>query len=567
MRCALALMLTGLATVGAAAPATTPVTARATAEGGAVGAALTPALHRALAGIRGEALRAHMRFLADDRLEGRGTGTRGYDIAAAYVATQFEVAGLEPGGVGGTWFQPVPFRRMQGVPDDGAMALLRGGREQRLVRDTDYLLGNDPLHERASMTAPLAFAGFGVTAPELGYDDYAHVDVRGKVAVLLSGGPPTFPSEQRAYYSSNLIKTRNTVARGAVGIVTVRTPVDEARAPWARAVNQSRLPGMRWLDSGGLPNESYPQLELTATLSRSGANALFADAPLPLARVFADAEAGRPQGFDLPARVRASSRTRHSPVESPNVLGLLRGSDAGLRDEVVVITAHLDHLGIGVPVNGDSIHNGAYDNATGCGSLIELARAFAALPERPRRSLLFVAVTGEEKGLQGSDYFARFPTVAREGIVANINMDMFLMLEPMPEVVVFGGEHSSLGPIAARAARAVGLSPVPDPAPEEVVFVRSDQFPFVRQGIPAVYPVLSGASRVAPGDSLSPTQRWRRTIYHTPQDDMSQPMDMESGAKFMRMQFLIGLEVANTTARPAWNPGDYFGDTFAKGRK
>ena len=556
MRTTFALGFASLAMLAATVPATAPVTPH--------GGTLTPALRRALATIRGEALRAHMRFLADDRLEGRGTATRGHEIAAAYMATQFEAAGLEPGGVRGTWFQPVPFRRLQSIPVEGALALLRGGREQRLVRDTDYLLGYDPVHERDRITAPLAFAGFGVTAPELGYDDYAHVDVRGKIAVLLSGGPPTFPSEQRAYYSSSLVKTRNAVARGAVGIVTVRTPVDEARGPWARNVNQSRLPGMRWLDPDGVPNESHPQLELTATLSRSGANALFADSPVPLDRVFADAEAGRAQGFDLPARMRAWSRTRHSRVESPNVLGLLHGSDPKLEDEVVVVTAHLDHLGIGVPVNGDSIHNGAYDNATGCGALIELARAFASLPTRPRRSLLFVAVTGEEKGLQGSDYFAHFPIVPLPRIVADINMDMFLMLEPMRDVIVFGGEHSSLGPMAARA---VGLSPVPDPAPEEVVFIRSDQFPFVRQGVPAVFPVLSGAREVAPGDSLSPMQRWRRTIYHSPQDDMTQPMDMESGARFMRMQFLLALDVANATARPTWNRGDFFGDTFAKGRR
>jgi Zn-dependent M28 family amino/carboxypeptidase len=282
--------------------------------------------------------------------------------------------------------------------------------------------------------------------------------------------------------------------------------------------------------------------------------------------VFEAATAGRAQGFDLPARMRAWSRTMHGRVESPNVVGLLRGSDPGLRDEVVVLTAHLDHLGIGVPMKGDSIHNGAYDNATGCGALIEIARAMAALPDRPRRSFLFVAVSGEEKGLQGSDYFARFPTVPAERIVADINMDMFLMLEPMPDVVVFGGEHSSLGEVAARAARSVGLRTVPDPAPEEVVFIRSDQFNFVRQGIPAVFPVLSGANTVAPGDSLSPVQRWRRTIYHTPLDDMTQTMDMESGARFMRMQFLLALEVANATARPTWNRGDFFGDTFAKGR-
>ena len=176
-------------------------------------------------------------------------------------------------------------------------------------------------------------------------------------------------------------------------------------------------------------------------------------------------------------------------------------------------------------------------------------------------------MTGEEKGLQGSDYFAHFPIVPLHRIVADINMDMFLMLEPMREVIVFGGDHSSLGPMAARAARAVGLSPVPDPTPEEVVFIRSDQFPFVRRGVPAVFPVLSGAREVAPGDSLSPMQRWRRTIYHSPQDDMTQPMDMESGARFMRMQFLLVLDVANATARPTWNPGDFFGDTFARGRR
>jgi hypothetical protein len=555
MRFVLVPAFAGIVSLALSTPAGTP------------DASLPSAVRDALAGIRGEALQTHMRVLADDRLEGRGTGTRGYDLAAEYMAAQFKAAGLEPAGGRGIWYQPVPFRRMQADPQKGELVLLRGEREQRLAPDTDYLIGNDPVHARASLTAPLAFAGFGVTAPELKYDDYAHIDVRGKVVVLLSGGPPTFPNDQRAYYSSGLIKARNAVKRGAVGMITVRTPVDEARGPWWRTVNQSRLPGMRWLDAAGVPNESHPQLRLSATLSRAGAGALFADAPVPLASVFEAGDAGRSQGFDLPARVRASTVTRHSRVESANVVGMLRGSDPALRDEFVVLTAHLDHLGIGVPVDGDSIHNGAYDNATGCGAMIEIARALAAIPDRPRRSLLFVAVTGEEKGLQGSDHFARFPTVPAGRIVANINMDMFLMLEPMPDVVVFGGEHSTLGPAAARAAQAVGLRPVADPAPEEVVFIRSDQFSFVRQGIPAVYPVLSGGGRVAPGDSLSPMQRWRRNVYHTPQDDMTQTMDMESGAKFMRMQFLLALEVANASGRPGWNPGNFFGTTFERNRR
>jgi len=554
MRCSPALFAAGLLAVAACVSASPPTLSR------------TPAVRRALDGLRGEALRAHMRFLADDRLEGRGTATRGHDIAAAYVAAQFEAAGLEPAGSGGTWYQPITFRSMSAEPG-GEFVLLREGGEHPLTPDVDVLLGKDPIHEHAALTAPLAFAGFGITAPELGYDDYAHVDVRGKVAVLLSGGPPTFPTDQRAYYSSTLVKTRNAVERGAVGIVTVRTPVDERRAPWPRVIRQSRLPAMRWLDEQGVPNETYVQLQITAVMSRSGARALFADSPVPLAAVFAAGDSGRAQGFDLPAQIRTSTRTRHDRVESPNVAGLLRGSDPRLRDEIVVFTAHLDHLGIGAPVSGDSIYNGAYDNATGSAALIELARAFAAFPERPRRSLLFVAVTGEEKGLQGSDYFSRFPTVPGDRIVADINMDMFLMLEPMREVIVFGSEHSSLGPLAERAARAVGLSRVPDPAPEEVVFIRSDQFSFVRRGVPAVFPVLSGARRVAPGDSLSPMQRWRRTIYHTPQDDMSQDMDIESGARFVRMQFLLGLEVANAADPPTWNPGDFFGETFAKGRR
>lgn len=525
---------------------------------------LAPDVRRVLATIRPEALRAHMEFLADDLLEGRGTATRGYDIAARYVAAQFAAAGLAPGGDEGSWTQTIPLRRLDADRAAARLALVRGGRERILVHDTDYLIGSDPVHAQARVDAPLAFAGFGITAPELGYDDYARVDVRGKVVVLLSGAPPTFPPDQRAYYSSNLIKNRLAARNGAVGILTVRTPVDERRGPWERSVLQSRLPGMRWLDGNGVPNESHAELQLFATMSRSGARALFEGAPVPLARVFAAGDSGRAQGFDLAGtRVRASTRTRHRRVASPNVVGMIRGGDPALRGEYVVYTAHLDHLGVGAPVRGDSIHNGAYDNATGTGALIEIAKAFAALPQRPRRSILFVAVTGEEKGLQGSDYFVHHPTVPAGSIVANINMDMFLMLEEMPGVIVFGGEHSSLGPAADRAARAVGLAPVPDPAPEEVVFIRSDQFSFVRGGVPAVFPVLAGADRVARGDSLSPLQRWRRTVYHSPQDEMGQPMHFESGARFIRMQFVLGHEVANATARPSWNRGDFFGDTFA----
>src|SRR5262245_25403117 len=236
---------------------------------------LDPVVRRALEGIRPEALRAHMLFLADDRLEGRGTGTRGHEIAAAYMAAQLAGAGLEPGGPSGSWYQPIPFRRLEVVRPDCGMALVRGGHEQALAWDQHFIIGGNATRERTSFTAPLVYAGFGVTAPELGYDDYARVDARGKVVVLLFGGPKSFPNDQRASSSSTLVKARNAVARGAIGIITVRTPGDEMRAPWPRVVNQSRLPGMRWLEANGAPHDAHPEIQLTATMSRSGANALF----------------------------------------------------------------------------------------------------------------------------------------------------------------------------------------------------------------------------------------------------------------------------------------------------
>jgi hypothetical protein len=530
-------------------------------------AAPAPDLDKAAAAIRPEVIRGHMRFLSDDLLEGRGAGTRGYDIAARYVAAQLEAAGLEPGGVNGTYFQPVPMRKSQVLEDECSLTLALPGKTAALKYAEHYLMRVDALiSERSEVTAPVVFVGFGASAPELGYDDYAGIDVKGKIVAVLSGAPSSFPHNQRAYYSSGRIKAENAVAHGAIGMLGISTPEDDARYPWEKQLESSRLGGMRWLDGKGNPDEAFAQLRGSAGLSPGGAETLFTGAPKTLAQVFADAEQGRRQSFEMPVRATLKSAARFARVESPNVAAVLRGSDPKLRDEYVLYTAHLDHLGVSEPTDGDAINNGALDNASGIAAMIEAAKVLSGLPRRPRRSLLFVAVTAEEKGLRGADYFAEYPTVPLEKIVANVNLDMFLMIFPLRDVVAYGAEHSSLGRVAEEAARRVGFELSPDPAPQETVFIRSDQFPFVRRGIPALFVTAGTKSGDPEIDGAARNLEWRRNRYHRPNDDMNQPIDFESGAKFARMSVLLGWMIAEEEQAPRWNAGDFFGQKFGPTR-
>jgi len=519
---------------------------------------------RSMARIRPEAIRAHMRFLADDLLEGRGTGSRGYELAAKYVAARFEALGLAPAGTEGGYFQPVPLRRTATVASKCSLALLRDGKRTELKFGEDYVLsGSNLTATDAQVTAPLVFAGFGVSAPELGYDDYAGLDVQGKIVVVLSGTPATFPNDQHAFYSSTQLKADEAFAHGAFAVLGIQSPADAQRLPWKTMVRYVGAPSYQWLNEAGVPDRSRPQARGFGLLSRETAVSLFAATPHPLDEIFKAAEAGRPQSFALPVQASLRTVSEHERAESPNVAALLRGSDPRLRDEVIVLTAHLDHLGISEPVGGDSIYNGAYDNASGVASLLEIANAFASLPEPPRRSVLFLAVTGEEQGLQGSDYFVRHPTVPRDKIVGNINVDMFLMLHPLRDVIAFGAEHSSLGPLAERAARRLGLAMTQDPFPQEVVFIRSDQFSFIRAGIPALM-LDTGLQADDPAAATAAAVRWLQTTYHQPGDDMKQAFDFEAGAQFVRLNFLVSYLAAQEDQAPHWNPGDFFGERKKK---
>jgi Zn-dependent M28 family amino/carboxypeptidase len=509
-------------------------------------------------------IRANMNFLADDLLEGRGTGTRGYEIAALYVRSRFEELGLKPAGVNGDYFQPVPLRRMTVVPEGTSMEILHPGKTEKLVLAHDFITGGSSLATYSSSEGPLAFVGFGVSAPEFDYDDFAAVDVRGKIVVELYGAPSTFPSAPRAYYSDGYVKAKTAAAHGAIGLIGLWAGPMAERIPFERLVRFFQEPQLRWLDAQGVPNEAVPEIRAFAMVSEKSGEILFQGARRTLKQALDDASQNKPQGFSLVGDVAIHLTTRFTATESPNVAAILPGSDPALKNEYVVFSAHLDHLGIGEAIKGDVIYNGALDNASGTSAMLEIARAFSEMPTAPRRSILFLSVTGEEAGLLGSDYFAHNPTVPISKIVADINMDGVALLYDFKDIVGIGVDHSSLNRELADVARHMNLEVSPEPMPEEVFFVRSDQYSFVQQGVPAVF-LSEGFKTVDPalnGKSIS--LMWESTIYHTPQDDMKQKLNFEAGAKFARVDMAIGYEVAQENERPHWNAGDFFLAKFGR---
>jgi hypothetical protein len=350
---------------------------------------------------------------------------------------------------------------------------------------------------------------------------------------------------------------------GAIGFVSIWAGKQEQRTPFPEFVRFWQTPELRWLNDRNEPNGAEPRIRCNALISSSTAELLFAGAPQSWKDAVQSAEAGHARAIALPATLAIHIVSRHSEVESPNIAAILPGSDPQLKNEYVVFTAHTDHLGIGTPVNGDSIYNGAADNASGTAALIEMARAYSELPKAPRRSLLFLAVTGEEEGLLGSDYYAHNPTVPISQIVADINMDEVSFLYDFKDIVPLGGEHSSLGEVAADVARHMGLQVSPDPLPEEVYFIRSDQYSFILQGVPSLY-IEEGLQTVNPElDGKKMQLDWEAQRYHLPSDDMNQPLDFNATVKCTRVDLAVGYEVAQQTERPHWNTGDFF-EKFAK---
>jgi Zn-dependent M28 family amino/carboxypeptidase len=518
-------------------------------------AAIAGALHAApapdaAAGDEGKRWWAHVRYLADDKLEGRLTGSPGYLAAAAYVARRFEEYGLEPAGTDG-YLQPVRFAVQRVVVSRSRAALVRGGRAEPLTLGEDILLGSR-LPQPAALDAPLAFAGYALHLPEAGYDDLAGADLAGKIVVCINGGPGNVATELKAHAHSHPELWKALREAGAAGAIAIPNP-RETDIPWARQSLAASQPGM-WLADPELQDFRGPMF--SATFNPAHADKLFAGSGHTLAELLALVDAHQPlPRFPLAVSLRAKVATASEQVASPNVAAVLPGSDPRLKAEYVVLTAHLDHLGIGEPIDGDRIYNGAMDNASGVASLLEMARALHAAARRPRRSLLFLAVCGEEKGLLGSRYFAAHPTVARSALVADLNVDMFLPLYPLRRLRVDGIAESSLGDDARAVGTALGVEVVPDPYPDRNLFVRSDQYSFIRKGVPA----LAFGFGAAPGSAEERMQKqWLVRRYHAPSDDANQPVDLAAAAQFNRFLLRLAERVADQDARPAWKEKSFF---------
>ena len=517
-----------------------------------------------------KAIEAHMQFLASDELAGRETGSKEHEIASLYIATQLQALGLLPAGENGSYFQRVPLRKARLAQDSARFTLHVDGKDTELSYPKAFFTGPSMQYPQTDVTAPLVFAGYGLVSKEFALDDYAGLDVKGKIVVLLAGRPDSLPSEEAAHLNS--LKTKLAAERGAVGIITIHTPKQEKTRPYATSLLYLNAPSMEWLQADGTPADSYPDLKAGAYVHPDAAASLFVKAEHSLADIFTQLENKQnPVGFELGVTASLSRRSTHEQISSPNVIAMLPGSDPVLKDEYVVITAHSDHIGLTNDLRtDDKINNGAMDNAAGVSILLETARLFAALPQAPKRSILFVVVTGEEKGLLGADYFANNPTKPIDKLVANVNLDMPVLLYPFADMVAFGANHSSLGKVVERAAAKEGIALSPDPMPEQAIFTRSDHYTLVKKGVPAVFLMTGFKSQDPSQDGGKIWGSFFAKHYHKPSDDIPSlikdygAIRYDAGAVFANINYNIALDIANTEQRPYWLKQSFFSGVFGK---
>jgi hypothetical protein len=503
----------------------------------------------------GDRIKSDVAFLADDKLEGRYTGSPGYDIAARYVSARFAALGLQPGNHG-SWYQQVPFAEAERKAGVSSGITIAG---QQFANGIDVSLTPNSAFPDQSITADAVFVGYGLDAPEIGSHDYEGLDVRGKIAVALWGYPKGAPGEVAAH----LLKEKPRMAKdhGAIGLLQLATPVLETVSPWSSVAERANQKDVKWIGSDGKPNYPGPNLPLTGYIGAKAAAKLFEHSQTPLATLLAatQEDGARPKGFELNQTLHVERHSLARRIESPNVLGVLPGSDPKLKNEYIILTAHLDHLGRIKPVNGDTIANGAMDNAMGVATLLEVARAFVESGTVPKRSIIFAAVTGEEEGLLGAEYLSKHPVLAHGKIVGLVNLDMPIVTYDFQDVVAHGADHSTIGKAVAAAIASQGIKLSPDPTPEEVLFVRTDHYPFVRAGVPAVSLDLGPA-----GPGAKATEEFVANRYHQVNDDMKQPFNWGAAAKFALVNHLIARKLADDKDPPRWYKGDYFGDHFAR---
>jgi len=489
--------------------------------------------------------------LAADGMEGRAAGSEGFRRASEHVAARFADEGLEPAGENGGYYQAVTLEERRIIAERSRAALAIDGAAAALSIPGDifFRISGGPPPE--TVDAPLTFIGYGLHLPEAGHDDLAGVDLRGRIAVAMAGnGPAGIAGALKSHARAE--RSRLLAERGAVGVILVNIPA-AGEQPWTSLSRLGETPGMYPASAAARPVAAP---FLTAYFNPAAAERLFAGSGHSFADISAAAASSLPlPGFALRPRLAASVATESRTITTRNVVARLPGRDPRLAAEHVVLTAHLDGLGIGRPVNGDPIYNGALDNAAGVAALLDIAGQFRRQRARPRRSILFVALTGEELGLLGSRWFARAPTVPRASIVADLNYDMALPLFPLSSVTVLGAEESSLGADARAIGAQLGLPLVPDPFPERNSFIRSDQYSFIESGIPA----LAFKFGFAAGTPEAETERaWRATRYHGPSDDVAQSVFREDEIRLHDFIAALALRIANADARPRWNDDSFF---------
>jgi Zn-dependent M28 family amino/carboxypeptidase len=493
----------------------------------------------------------YVRVLAADDMEGRETGSEALRKAESFVVDELKQAGLQPAGTDG-FYQPVKFQSHQIVEKDSSLALIHDGKTEALVLGEDAYFGTRA--ELAPETqAPLVFAGYGLTIPEENYDDLAGLDLKGKVAVVVNAAPSNIPGPLAAHYQSSTERWKVLHKAGAVGVVSIPNPAS-SDIPWSRlSLNRTHV-------SMSLADPKFETAEgekLSVTFNPAKAGQLFAGSGHSFEEIVALAKQHQQlPRFPLAVSIKAVAKMEKKEVESANVIAMLPGSDHELKNEYVVLSAHIDHIGIGEPVNGDRIYNGAMDNASGCAVLLDVASSLKRAHERPKRSLLFVFVTGEEKGLLGSRYFTAYPTVPPKAMVADINVDMFLPIVPLKVLTVLGLAESDLGDQARKAAEAQGVRVQADPEPQRNVFVRSDQYNFIRHGIPAL--ALDIAPEPDSAEQKKLFKDWLTMRYHAPSDDLDQPVNQATAAEYEEIIRGLMMAVADSSQRPQWKPDSFF---------
>jgi hypothetical protein len=509
---------------------------------------------------------AHVQALANDSMHGRLTGSEDYLRAAAYVVDQFKSYGLQPAGVDGGFYQPVKFDVQRVLADKSSMSLVVDGKEEPLSLGTDAVLGARSA-QVDHVGAPLLFIGYGLHLPEAKYDDFDSPAVpwkslKGKVVVYINGGPADLPGPLKSYARTAPFAKALRDA-GAVGAISIPTP-KSMDFGWQRVASGASQPGMRLAatpDAGAVAAK-HPALAddhgpmFSATFNPAQAEKLFAGTGHTFAEILALADAQKPlPRFALGKDVRATVVGEHSTVESPNIVAKLEGSDPKLKSEYIIVSAHLDHLGVGAPIHGKTIYNGAMDDASGVASVLETAKAFSESKTRPKRSILFVIFTAEEKGLLGSRYFAGHPTVPEHAIKAALNLDMFMPLFALKKLHVQGLEQSTLAIDAKKVGEEHHIVVAGDPEPDRNSFIRTDQYSFVQAGVPALA-FKFGWEAGSP--EYKAWRGWLAERYHSTADDLSQPVDLVAAAQFNSFYYDLARTVADDPATQHYLDTSFF---------